>query len=70
MDLPKNKNEAAQLKQEVFSECLEIVLKPLMQLSHSGFSCDGDTLYPLFYCYVHDHPEGCKVRFGFLLSGF
>lgn len=46
---------------ELHSKCLDVVLAPLRRLSHTGFKCDSYTLYPLFYSYVHDYPEGSKV---------
>lgn len=47
----------------IFSASLEKMLQPLKELSHDGFTYGGKTLYPLLYCYVHDHPEGAKVGF-------
>lgn len=46
----------------IFSECLENALKPLKDLSNTGFMHEGRMMYPLFYCYVHDYPEGSKVE--------
>lgn len=40
---------------------MEEILRPLKELSHSGFEHGGCNLFPLFFCYVHDYPEGAKV---------
>lgn len=47
---------------EIFSKSLSVLVEPLKKLSHTGFQCDGYILYPLFYCYVTDYPEGSKVN--------
>lgn len=46
---------------QLFSECLSLMLADLKRLSFDGFPCNDLVLFPLLYCYVHDHPEGAKV---------
>lgn len=49
-------------KVETFNKCLELVLGPLKKLSFQGIKHKGFMIFPCLYAYVHDYPEGCKVR--------
>lgn len=61
-DLPKNTKCTAEQKQRLFTDCLESVLGDLKAASRDGIFYKGHRLFPLLYSYVHDYPEGCRVR--------
>lgn len=58
--LPKEMESKSKI--EVFNRCLEHVLGPLKRLSYSGIDYKGVKLFPFLYAYIHDYPEGCKVK--------
>jgi len=50
-------------KVDFFNKCLDTILQPLKKLSYTGLKYKGSVLFPFLYAYVHDYPEGCKVKF-------
>lgn len=58
----KETTTSATQNAKLFKLCLDELLSPLKQLSHDGFEHSGVMLYPLLYAYIHDYPEGGKVK--------
>lgn len=54
--------DATKQKASYFNQCLELLMSPFKHFSHTGLEYKGFKLYPFLYAYVHDYPEGCKVR--------
>jgi len=49
-------------KVDIFNKCLDVILNPFKELSYTGFNFNDLKCFPFLYSYVHDYPEGCKVK--------